>query len=468
MYDAIVAGGGPAGSTTASLLSRAGHRVLLLEKEEFPRTHVGESLLPFCYALFDDLGVRDEMATRFVRKPGVRFVDREGNASTTWCFSHVIDDETFLSFQVDRAIFDQILLDNARRLGVDVHEQVRVEDVDLSDPAAVVVQSSNGTGKARHEGRFFVDATGRDAMLGGKLKTRTAREELDRTALWSHWDGVEMRGGLEEGTSLIVYIGEEKKGWIWIFPLTANRITAGAVMQNSYMRGRARDLRAAGDPDWKTTLLDEELRASPFVRGLLEGANQALPTQTAGNYSYTVADHYGPNYAMIGDARGFIDPIFSSGVFLSMKTSYLVSAAIDQQLKDPSLASSNQSMADAYEVVNGAYEFVHRMIRLFYNPHAVTWAQVGADSEVHTAAQSAMAAGHFMLAGDFFENHRRYHKFFDLLEDPTGFRRYAKGVLARPRYQELSCHIPWEVAFGGLPDRFTPAQAAQFEPSYGS
>jgi flavin-dependent dehydrogenase len=468
-YDAIVAGGGPAGCTAASLLSRAGHRVLLLEKEEFPRTHVGESLLPFCYGLFDDLGVRDEMARRFVRKPGVRFVDRDGNASTTWCFSQVIDDESFLSFQVDRSQFDQILLDNARRLGVEVQERVRVEDVDLSDPAAVVVGTANGSGgKATHHGRFFVDATGRDALLGGKLRTRTPREELDRTALWAHWDDIEMRGGLEEGNSLIVYVGEEKKGWIWIFPLNAQRITAGAVMQNSYMRGRARELRAGGDSDWKTTLMYEELRSAPFVRDLLVGGRQAIPTQTAGNYSYTVGDHYGPNYAMIGDARGFIDPIFSSGVFLSMKTAYLVSDAIQEQLSDPKLAGSNDRMAAAYEIVNGAYEFVHRMIRLFYSPHSVTWAQVGADKELHTAAESAMAAGHYMLAGDFFENHRRYNKFFELLEDPNGFRRYAKHVLARPRYQELSCHIPWEVAFGGRLERFTPEQAAQLEPSYSS
>src|SRR4029077_12041991 len=118
--------GGPAGSTAASLLSRRGYDVLLLEKEKFPREHVGESMLPFCYRLFEDLGVRDQMAQRFVRKPGVRFVDRYGNASTTWCFSHVIKDESYLSFQVNRSEFDTILLNNSRRLGAEVREQVKV------------------------------------------------------------------------------------------------------------------------------------------------------------------------------------------------------------------------------------------------------------------------------------------------------------------------------------------------------
>src|SRR5215472_7363904 len=117
MYDVIVVGGGPAGSTAASLLARTGRQVLLLEKTSFPRHHVGESMLPFCYELFDDLGVRDEMARHFVRKPGVRFLDPHGNASTTWCFNHILRDERYLSFQVDRALFDNILHDNARRLG---------------------------------------------------------------------------------------------------------------------------------------------------------------------------------------------------------------------------------------------------------------------------------------------------------------------------------------------------------------
>src|SRR5438105_6509542 len=111
--DVIVIGGGPAGSTAASLLARQGHSVLLLEKERFPRDHVGESLLPFCFSLFENLGVREQMDRRFVRKPGVRFLHRDGTTSTTWCFSHVIPDETYLSYQVNRAEFDLMLLENA-------------------------------------------------------------------------------------------------------------------------------------------------------------------------------------------------------------------------------------------------------------------------------------------------------------------------------------------------------------------
>ena len=449
-HDVIVAGGGPAGSTAASYLARRGYDVLLLEKERFPREHVGESMLPFCYRLFEDLGVLDQMRRAFPRKPGVRFVHRDGSTSTTWCFSHVIFDETYLSFQVNRSIFDTILLNNARRLGAEVREETKVVNFDLSDPTSVSATSRDASGKETgHRARFLIDASGRDAIVGSKNGWRKLREELDRTAIWSHWKGVEMRGGLEEGLSLIIYMGEEKKGWIWIFPLEEDRITAGTVMQNSYMRQQIGQFKKSGSSDATTDLMYQELRLSPFVASLIDGTEQVLPTMVNGNYSYEVKNHYGTNYAMIGDARGFIDPIFSSGVFLSMNTARLVTDALHEKFErnEPGV---NEQMVEAYRMVTGAYNFVHRMIRLFYNPHAVTWAEVGKDYAVHKAAESAMAAGHFMLSGDFFERHERYDAVFQLLEDPKMFRRYAKYVLQRPNLSDVTCYTPWDLAFGEL------------------
>jgi flavin-dependent dehydrogenase len=455
-HEVIIVGGGPAGSTAASLLAREGHDVLLFEKERFPRDHVGESMLPFCFPLFRDLGVLDQMRRMFVRKPGVRFIDRNGEASTSWCFKHVIHDETYLSFQVDRSKFDLVLLDNARRLGATVHEETRATSVDLSDPERVAVETLDHRGdRELHSARFVIDASGRDAMVGSRNGWRTPREELDRTALWSHWTGVSMKGGLEEGLSLIIYMGEDRKGWIWVFPLTPDRITAGVVMNNSYIREQKRLLLDQGSTDWQHDLCMQELNLSPFVRSLLAGAERALPILVNGNYSYEVKNHFGPNYAMIGDARGFIDPIFSSGVFLSIKTAYLVTEALRARLAGQ--PDAGELMSDAYEKVTGAYNFVHRMIRLFYNPHAVTWAQVGEGGDVHRAHQSAMAAGHFMLSGDFFENHSRYNKFFGLLEDPFLFRLYARTVIERPDLNTSSCDTPWHLAFGEVEESPTTA-----------
>lgn len=450
LRDVIVIGGGPAGSTAAALLARRGHDVLLLEKEKFPREHVGESLLPFSFTLLRDLGVLEEMESRFVRKPGVRFVDRYGKAATTWCFGHVIEDPSYLSFQVIRGEFDQVLLENARELGAEVREQVRVTETDLTDPDRVRVEAVAEDGrKQTHNARFLIDASGRDAFVGARNGWRKPREELDRTAIWSHWRVKELAGGLEEGLSMILYMGEEKKGWIWVFPLGRDRVTAGVVMQNSYMREQRKLLEAAGQSDWKQALMMQELEQSPFVSKLLDGAPQIMPVQVNGDYSYEVTNHFGTNYAMIGDARGFIDPIFSSGVFLSMKTAFLVTDAVHTKFTESDVSGSEQ-MVRAYELVTGAYKFVHRMIRLFYNPHATSWAEVGEGGEVHRRHQSAMAAGHFVLSGDFFENQAKYNTFFDMLEDPRKFQVCKRLVIDRPGFNRQSCETPLDLVFGRM------------------
>ena len=162
MQDVIVIGGGPAGSTAASFLAKHGRSVTVLEKEQFPREHVGESLLPFCYRTFQELGVLDAMKALFVRKPTVRFVTPDGTRSTNWCFNHVIKDESFLSFQVDRKVFDVVLLDNSRRLGAEVREQTRVNEVAFDTARdAVVVTATGPDGETQtHQGRFLNDASG--------------------------------------------------------------------------------------------------------------------------------------------------------------------------------------------------------------------------------------------------------------------------------------------------------------------
>lgn len=450
--EVVVVGGGPAGSTTAGLLARAGHDVVLLEKAKFPRDHVGESLLPFCYTLFRDLGVLGELEKRFVRKPGVRFLNADGSVSTTWCFNHVLSDETYLSFQVNRSEFDHVLLKNAARLGVEVREEVKVKDVDVaSAPDQVTVRAVDAANEeTTYRAKFLVDCSGRDALVGSKYGWRRLREEHDRTAVWSHWGNVKLAGGLEEGLSLILYMGEEQKGWIWVFPLDVDRITAGFVAQNSYIREQRQKLLDAGSTNWEYDLCMKELTRSPFVAQLLEGAEPRMRMMVNGNYSYEVKNHYGTNYAMVGDARGFVDPIFSSGVFLSMKSAYLVSDAVRERLADP--GGDNPLMADAYTKITGAYNFVHRMIRLFYNPHALTWAEIGADGQSHKRHETAMAAGHYMLAGDFFENHEKYHRYFTALENAEDFRRYQKVVIDRPSFQ-TECNTQWSDVFGGLAEK---------------
>jgi flavin-dependent dehydrogenase len=366
----------------------------------------------------------------------------------------VIKNETYLSFQVIRGEFDHILLKNAAKNGVDVREEMTVVEADVTespDKVRVVVADKAGA-KTTHHARFLVDASGREAFVGAKNGWRKPREELDRTAIWSHWGDVELAGGLEEGLSIIIYMGLEQKGWIWVFPLGEHRITAGFVAQNSYIRDQQRRLKEIGSKDWKYDLCMQELERSGYVRGLLQGSKMLIPMQINGNYSYEVKNHYGSNYAMVGDARGFIDPIFSSGVFLSIKSSSLVAPAIHQVLAGETDAGK-AALEKAYRQISGAYNFVHRMIKLFYDPHSLTWAQAGADGKAHKEHESAMAAGHYMLSGDFFENYEKFNSFFEILEHPDHFRRYKKLVIDRDDFVQPSCDGRWEDVFSDMVKR---------------
>jgi flavin-dependent dehydrogenase len=443
ILDVVVIGGGPAGSTTASFLSMNGRRVTLLEKEKFPRDHVGESLLPFCYGLFQKLGVLDQMTKLFVRKPGVRFVSIDGERSTSWCFSRVIHDPSFLSFQVTRSIFDQLLLENSRRLGAEVIEETKVQEVDLNcSDGTVLVTATGPQGETQnYRAKFLVDASGRNAFVATRNGWRKKFEELDRTAFWTHWEGGNVSGGLEEGLSLIVYLGGEKKGWIWIFPLSEDRLTVGVVMNNKYIREKKAEFRSAGIEDWSLQLFTDEMSLSPFVTNILQGGSMAGPLRVEGDYSYYVEkeNKFGKNYALIGDASTFIDPIFSSGIFLSMNGGRLVAEAIHQMLSS-NMENGREPFEAAYSKINGAYGLVHRLIRLFYNPHSISFAEASILSKgEHVNHENAMAAGHYLLAGDFFDRHEVYHEFMDLLQSPAVFDIYKHMVIDRDNFRDGSC-----------------------------
>jgi flavin-dependent dehydrogenase len=443
IQDVVIIGGGPAGSTTASFLAMKGYKVTLLEKDKFPREHVGESLLPFCYNIFQQLGVLEQMTTRFVRKPGVRFASIDGMRSTSWCFSRVIHDPSFLSFQVTRSEFDQLLLENSKRLGANVKQETRVNDIDVSSSNGNVLVNAIGPqgDNQTYRAKFLVDASGRNAFMATRNGWRKKFEELDRTAFWTHWVGGNITGGLEEGLSLIVYLGGEKKGWIWIFPLDDERLTVGVVMNNKYIREKKIAYTNDGIDDWAMQLFNDEMALSPFVTKILGNGNMSMPLKVEGDYSYFIEkeNKYGDNYALIGDASTFIDPIFSSGIFLSMNGGRLVSEAIHQRLSSNN-GSNHDALELAYEKINGAYGLVYRLIRLFYNPHAISFADAGmlSNSE-HVQHENSMAAGHYLLAGDFFDRHEEYHEFMDLLQNPNLFDIYKHMVIDRETFQDSSC-----------------------------
>lgn len=440
--DVIIIGGGPAGSTVATLLAREGFSVQVLERAKFPREHVGESLLPYCYPILKDLGVYDEMVARFVRKPGVRFIDVDGETYTTWCFNHVLKDESYLSFHVLRAEFDELLLNNAVKNGASARQAIRVEEVETGGADGVVVRARNEQGELEtFRGRFLVDASGRDTFMANRLKLKKAHRHLDRTALSSHWQGVGYSGGLAEGLLQIVYLGGEKQGWIWVIPVGTDRVSIGVVLNHSYIAEQKAALTDAGQDDWKMALYHQELQSSPFVREILEGAQRVMPLMFNGDYSYTVEKKYGDDFAMVGDAATFIDPIFASGIYLCMNSAKMLAKSVATRLKGTK-EEADASFTNTYETINGAYTLVDKAIRMFYNPSAVNFAQMGSmQGDAHQHISNIMAVGHYLLAGDFFENHKKYFEFLDLFQDPKFAGRYKTYVLDRAEYRSVSCGV---------------------------
>jgi hypothetical protein len=444
--DVVVIGGGPAGSTVAAHLSMRGHRVTVLERARMPRDHVGESLLPFCYHLFEELGVLDEMKRRYVRKPGVRFLDADGTTQTTYCFGVKVEGPSYLSFHVLRSEFDLLLLENAERLGAEVHQETRAERVDFgSGPDDPVVVEAVDAGGERH--RFVIDASGRDTFLANRQKTKIAHKELERTALGSHWRGMDYQAGMGDGLLQILYTGGEKKGWIWVIPLGRDRVSCGAVMNTSYFREQRAKLKAEGVEDWMQALYRQEIMASAFIRDITRNAEQFWPVVHNGDYSYFVTEKWGDRFALVGDASAFIDPIFSSGVYLAMNSAKLLAGAVHEWL-DTGRKAGDEALEEVYGTIVGAYELVDKLIRHFYDPGAINWAQLGAASDLlHEEKEKAMALQHHLLAGDFFESHARYSSFVDELTDPVLLRRYKRYVLERKEFQTPECPPTHEPVF---------------------
>jgi flavin-dependent dehydrogenase len=448
--DVLVIGGGPAGSTMASFLTMKGHSVTVLERERFPRDHVGESMLPFCYHVFKELGVLDEMKNRFVRKPGVRFVDVDGTTNTAWCFNRHIEDESNLSFQVIRSEFDDVLLRHSESLGTTVHEETRVVDVELGDEFSTVRASGPDGTVTTHRARFVVDASGRDTFLSNRMSTKTAHKELERTAIsCTNWKGATFKDTLEQGLIQIVYLGGEKQGWIWCIPLGNDRLSVGVVMNTAYYRAQRSRLKAQGVDDWRRALYLEEIDAAPFTRDILSGAEMHADLQVNGDYSYVCHQKWGENFALVGDASAFIDPIFSTGVYMAMKSSKIVSEAIDQRLREGA-AATESAFKEAYESVTGAYDLIDKLIRLFYTPEVVNFAQLATADKAFTDFdhyRNAMGVYHFLISGDYFERPDYYDDFIEMLRDSRTFNRYQKTIIDRPTLNSTSCDVPHDVAF---------------------
>jgi flavin-dependent dehydrogenase len=349
MIDVLVIGGGPAGSTAATLLARKGFSVTLLERERFPRFQVGESLLPYNNDLFARLGVTVPMAKgSFTPKYGAGFVTADGALGYTFRFVENLPEAYHSSFQVKRAEFDELLLRNAAASGVDVREGVAVTAVDLVDPKRATVTCANGE---RIEARFVVDASGHGAFLGNRLGDKEEVAELKKVAVFAHYKNVPRPEGRDAGNTIIVVL---RDAWFWLIPVSADTMSVGLVVGQDH-------LRACGlSPE---ELLERTIDGAPYLAERMKDAERVTPVYVRRDFSFMMKRRTGKNFALIGDAAGFLDPIFSTGVFMAMKSADIAADAIEQRLRHGSMRLLRRYDRSFQSAMNKYFRFIANFYR---------------------------------------------------------------------------------------------------------
>lgn len=349
MHDVIVIGGGPAGSTAATLLARKGFSVLLLERDRFPRFQVGESLLPYNNDLFARLGVTDKMkAGDYFPKYGAQFVTGDGKIEYTFRFDRTLASQYHSSFQVKRAEFDEMLLRNAGTSGVEVREQAGVTSVDLSDPSRVVVRTAAGD---RCEARFVLDASGHGALLGNRVGEKSDVESLKKVAIFAHFRGVPRAEGRNAGNTVIVVLQD---AWFWMIPVNRELMSVGLVVDRDHVRN------CGLEPE---ELLNRTIAATPWMAERMSGAERVTPVYARRDFSYRMKKIVGENYALIGDAAGFLDPIFSTGVFIAMKSADIASTAVEARLRTGSMRLLKHYQRDMSTALEKYFQFISHFYR---------------------------------------------------------------------------------------------------------
>jgi flavin-dependent dehydrogenase len=366
-YDVAIIGGGPAGSTAATLLARAGRRVVVFERDKFPRFHIGESLLPFSMKAFTRMNLHEKfLRAGFMKKYGGEFFSACCDKGIKFYFKDAYRSQTDHSYQVTRADFDKLLLDHAAENGAEVREETTVERVEFSNDGVtllwrdacrrVLIENRQdgacpSTSETIHA-RYLIDASGRNSVLGNKFQIKKTYEHLQKLSIFAHYDGMTRAEGID-GTLTGLVRGIDR--WFWIIPLTPKRTSIGVVLDSEIFK------RSKQSPK---DFLEEAISEQPILNKRMANAQCVSEVHVAADFSYRSTKLYGDRWLLAGDAAGFIDPIFSSGVFLAVFSGELAADALDEVLDDPPRA---RRLFPHYErKVNRAMDVYLRFVDAWY------------------------------------------------------------------------------------------------------
>ncbi|MBL9200165.1 MAG: tryptophan 7-halogenase [Opitutaceae bacterium] len=358
-YDAIIIGGGPAGASAAAVLAEHGHRVLVLERERFPRYHIGESLIPFTFQPLERIGMIPRMkGSHFVKKFSVRFVQRDGASAQPFYFFTRYDRDTIAqSWQVLRSEFDQQMLDNARAKGAVVREQMTVTRL-LRDGETVVGVEARDAAGGLHEFRapITIDCTGKEAFAANRSGWREKDPYLNKIAVWTYYEGSKRGEGIDEGETTVAFVPE--KGWFWHIPLHGDRVSVGVVAEAKYLtRDGVKDPRA---------IFEREIGQNLWIKDRLSTGRQTGEFWVTSEYSRHSRHCAAPGLVLAGDALAFLDPVFSSGVMLALKSGVLVAEAIHEGLVAGDLGPAR--FAGYGAAIRTGVENMRKLVYAFYQP----------------------------------------------------------------------------------------------------
>jgi len=355
-FDVVVIGGGPAGSTVSTLMAQKGLKVGLFEREKFPRFHIGESLIPETYWVLERLNMLPKMQrSQFVKKYSVQFVNSNGKLSAPFYFWDNKPHQCSQTWQVVRSEFDQMMLENAREHGVDARDGVHVVDVLFEGDRACGVRIHDADGRRDVRAQVVVDASGQAAMLQNRFKLRLWDPILNKGAIWTYWQGAYRDTGRDEGATMVLQT-VTKNGWFWYIPLHNDIVSVGVVAPFDYLfKGR----------NGHEQTYEEEVARCPAVKERIGKATRITGYFATRDYSYRATEVAGNGWVLVGDAFGFLDPLYSSGVLLALRSGEMAADAIVEGLE-----RGDVSAAQLGKWGKGFNEGVDRMRRLvceYYN-----------------------------------------------------------------------------------------------------